>query len=112
MLDALDERDAIDATYLYSLVLRADQRPFAGGTTAFASRHAKASCYVELAPGYGRNGEKCKDDGIVRSDLLDVLRPLSSVLDPCERIQRALDHCPGLYKPGESVESKVDSTGH
>ena len=83
MLDALEERDAIAATYyLNSLVFRADLRPLAGGATQFAATSAKASCYVELAPGFDRNGEKCRNDGNVRRDLADVLRPLRSVLGP------------------------------
>ena len=82
MLDALEERDAIDATYyLNSLVFRADLRPLAGGATQFAATSAKASCYVELAPGFGRNIEKGENDGIVRSDHADVLLPLPPVLE-------------------------------
>ena len=111
MLDALDERDAIDATYyLNSLVIRADLRPLAGGATQFAAASAKASCYVELAPGYGRNVEKGLDDGIVRRDLADVLKPPPPVMGPCERINRAIEYQPDLYTPGESVEAKVVTT--
>ena len=112
MLDALEECDAIDATYyLNSLVIRADLRPLAGGATQFAAASATASCYVELAPGFGRNIEKGENDGNVRRDLADVLQPLPPVLGPCERIQRAIDHQAGLHTPGDSVEAKVVTTG-
>jgi len=112
VLDALDERDAIDATYyLNSLVFRADLRPLAGGATQFAATHAKASCYVELAPGFGRNNEKNENDGNVRRDLADVLQPPPPVMGPCERIDRAIEYHPGLHTPGDSVEAKVETTG-
>mmetsp|Transcript_7278 Transcript_7278/g.22724 ORF Transcript_7278/g.22724 Transcript_7278/m.22724 type:complete len:943 (+) Transcript_7278:186-3014(+) len=86
-------------------------RPLAGGATQFAASSAKASCYVELAPGYDRNVEKGENDGNVRRDLADVLQPLPPVLGPCERIQRAIDHQAGLHTPGDSVEAKVVTTG-
>ena len=112
MLDALDERDAIDATYyLNSLVFRADLRPLAGGATEFAATSGKASCYVELAPGFDRNCEKCWNDGNVRCDLADVLKPPPPGMGPCERIDRAREYQAGLHTPGQSVESKVDTTG-
>ena len=112
MLDALDERDAIAATYfLNSLVIRADLRPLAGGATQFAATHAKASCYVELAPGFGQNNEKNENDGNFRRDLADVLQPPPPLMGPCERIDRAIRYHPGLYTLGDSVESKVDSSG-
>ena len=112
MLDALEERDAIDATYyLNSLVFRADLRSLAGGATQFAATHAKASCYVELAPGFGRNNEKNENDGNVRRDLPDVLQPPPPLMGPCERIDRAIEYHPDLYTLGDSVESKLDTTG-
>ena len=112
MLDALEERDAVNATYyLNSLVFRADLRPLAGGATQFAAASGKASCYVELAPGFGRNIEKGENDGNVRRDLADVLQPPPQRMGPCERIDRATEYQPGLYTPADSVESKVDTTG-
>ena len=112
MLDALEERDAIDATYyLNSLVFRADLRLLAGGATEFAATSGKASCYVELAPGFDRNCEKCWNDGNVRCDLVDVLKPPPPGMGPCERIDRAIKYQAGLHTPGQSVESKVDTTG-
>ena len=68
---------------------------------------------MELAPGYGRSGEKTWNDGNVRRDLLDVLVPCDPALElsPFDMIKRALLCQPGLDTPGDSVESKVTAGG-
>ena len=107
-----EEREAIDANLLpfftKSLVPRADGRPVAGGATLFAAIHAKAS-YMELVPGYGRSGEKTINDGVLRRDLAQFLAALDQdrELTHINVIQRAQDHQPDLYTPGDSVEAKV-----